>query len=253
MSPRAMTIDGDADIRGLQQVGGIVARVLRDMLAAIEPGMTTRELDALGARWLAGAGARSAPQLVYQFPGATCISVNEEVAHGIPGDRVIRRGDLVNVDVSAELDGYFADTGGTRVVPPSSPEKDRLCVAASEALDTALSRVRAGERINVIGRAIGEVAARHGFRSIENLGSHGVGRGLHEAPGFIQGYDRPEDRRLLKEGMVITIEPFIATKSRVVAEADDGWTLKGAATNRSAQYEHTLIVTRGAPIVVTVA
>ena len=247
-----MTIDGDADILGLKRIGGIVARVLRDMLAAIEPGMTTRELDALGAAWLAAAGARSAPRLVYQFPGATCISVNEEVAHGIPGDRVIRRGDVVNVDVSAELDGYYADTGGTCVVPPTTPEKDRLCAAAHEALDTALGRVRAGERVNVIGQAIQEVASRYGYRTVENIGSHGVGRGLHEAPGFIQGYDKPDDRRLLREGMVITIEPFLATKSRVVTEADDGWTLKGAPSNLSAQYEHTLIVTRGAPIVVTI-
>ena len=246
-----MTIENEADIEALRRIGGIVARVMDAMLDALEPGMTTRELDSLGAALLAAQGARSAPQLVYDFPGATCISVNEEAAHGIPGDRVIQAGDVVNVDVSAELDGYFADTGGTRVVPPSNEIKDRLCSASREALTFALAQVRAGERINVIGRAIEATARRHRFTVIENLGSHGVGRGLHEEPSFIQGYDNPKDRRLLKEGMVITIEPFLSTHSRFLQEADDGWTLRGEDGSLSAQYEHTLIVTRGEPIIVT--
>lgn len=246
-----MIVAGDADIEALRRIGGIVARVTQAMLDALEPGMTTRELDALGAGLLAAQGARSAPQLVYDFPGETCISINEEAAHGIPGDRVIQAGDVVNVDVSAELGGYFADTGGTRVVPPSNEIKDRLCTASREALNHALAQVRAGERINVIGRAIEATARRHRFIVIENLGSHGVGRGLHEEPSFIQGYDNPKDRRLLKEGMVITIEPFLSTHSRFLQEADDGWTLRGEDGSLSAQYEHTLIVTKGAPIVVT--
>ncbi|MEP7314446.1 MAG: type I methionyl aminopeptidase [Pseudomonadota bacterium] len=246
-----MTIENDGDIEALRRIGAIVARVMNMMLDALEPGMTTRELDALGAALLTAQGARSAPQLVYDFPGATCISINEEAAHGIPGDRVIRAGDVVNVDVSAELDGYFADTGGTRVVPPSNDIKDRLCAASREALHNALSQVRAGERINVIGRAIEATARRHEFTVIENLGSHGVGRGLHEEPSFIQGYDNPKDRRLLKEGMVITIEPFLSTRSRFLQEADDGWTLRGEEGSLSAQYEHTLIVTKGEPIILT--
>ena len=113
-----MTIESQADVEALQRIGSIVSRVLERMLDALEPGITTAELDALGERWLAEAGARSAPRLSYDFPGATCISINEEAAHGIPGPRVIRAGDLVNIDVSAELDGYFADTGGSRAVPP---------------------------------------------------------------------------------------------------------------------------------------
>lgn len=248
-----MIVQNDADIGALRRVGGIVARVTNAMLDALQPGMTTRELDALGARLLQSEGARSAPQLVYDFPGATCISINEEAAHGVPGVRVIRPGDVVNVDVSAELAGYFADTGGTRVVPPSSELKDRLCAASHEALQSALAQVRAGERINVIGSAIQATARKHEFLVIENLGSHGVGRGLHEAPGFIPGYDDPRDRRLLKEGMVITIEPFLSTMSRFLHEAEDGWTLRGETGSLSAQYEHTLIVTKDEPIVVTVA
>ena len=246
-----MTIETEPDIEGLRRVGRIVAAVLRKMLDAIEPGMTTAELDDVGRTLLDRYGARSAPQVTYKFPGATCISVNEEAAHGIPGPRVIRPGDVVNVDVSAELDGYFADTGGTRVVPPSTPTKDRLCHATRLALREAVAEARAGNKINRIGKAVQRVAKAHQFKIIRNLAGHGVGRSLHEEPGSIVGYFEPRDTRELREGMVIAIEPFLSTKSTHVTEADDGWTLVGAEGNLSAQYEHTLIVTRGEPIVLT--
>lgn len=246
-----MTIETQDDIIALERIGKVVASVLQRMLDAVEPGMSTRELDALGERWLAEAGARSAPRLTYDFPGATCISINEEAAHGIPGDRIIRAGDVVNVDVSAELDGYFADTGGTIVVPPTTPLKTRLCHATRTALANALGTASAGQPINRIGAAIQRTAKRYGLKIIENLASHGVGRALHEEPTSIASYFDPSDTRILQEGMVITIEPFLSTKSRRVTEADDGWTLLGAPGNLSAQYEHTLIITKGAPIVVT--
>jgi len=246
-----MSIETQDDVAGLERVGRIVSLVLREMLEAAEPGMTTRELDALGEQLLARHGARSAPRLTYGFPGSTCISINEEAAHGVPGDRVIRPGDVLNVDVSAELGGYFADTGGTKVVPPTNPRKTRLCHAARTALAQAMKRARAGQPINGIGAAIQGTARTYGFEIIENLGSHGVGRALHEAPEHIPGYFDPTDRRVLREGMVITIEPFLSTRSRVVTETSDGWTLVGAPGNLSAQYEHTMIITRGKPIVVT--
>ncbi len=246
-----MIIESEADVVALKRIGAIVASVLNSMLDRLEPGMTTAELDAIGRGLLERAGARSAPELSYQFPGATCISINEEAAHGIPGPRRILAGDVVNVDVSAELDGYFADTGGTRVVPPTSPLKTRLCEATRLALKGAMAEARAGAKINRIGAAIEQVADSYGFRTIRNLGSHGVGRALHEEPGDICGHYEPRDQRRLREGMVITIEPFLSTKSAFVEEADDGWTLRGVRGNLSAQYEHTLIITRAAPIVVT--
>jgi methionyl aminopeptidase len=248
-----MTIETQDDVVALQRIGRIVSLVLQRMLDSAEPGMSTRELDALGERWLAEHGARSAPRLTYDFPGATCISINEEAAHGIPGNRVIRAGDVLNVDVSAELDGYFADTGGTVVVPPTNPQKTRLCHATRTALAEATKQARAGQPISGIGAAIERTAKAYGFKIIENLGSHGVGRALHEEPEHIAGYFDPADKRLLKEGMVITIEPFLSTKSRIVKETSDGWTLAGAPGNLSAQYEHTMIITKGAPIVVTLS
>lgn len=247
-----MSIETEDDVLALKRIGKIVSSVLWQMLDAAEPGMTTRELDALGARLLEAQGARSAPRLTYNFPGTTCISINEEAAHGIPGDRVIQPGDMLNVDVSAELGGYFADTGGTRVVPPTNALKTRLCHATRSALEQALQQARAGQALNGIGAAIQRTAKAYGFRVIENLGSHGVGRALHEEPEHIPGYFDPSDRRILQEGMVITIEPFLSTKSRIVTETSDGWTLAGVRGNLSAQYEHTMIITKGAPIVVTV-
>ena len=247
-----MTIETHDDVVALKRIGRIVSLVLHRMLDAAEPGMTTRELDLLGARLLEEHGARSAPRLTYDFPGSTCISINEEAAHGVPGERVIRAGDVLNVDVSAELGGYFADTGGTTVVPPGNPLKTRLCHATRTALAEAMKGARAGRPINGIGAAIERTAKAYGFRIIENLGSHGVGRALHEEPEHIAGYFDPSDQRLLHEGMVITIEPFLSTRSRIVSETADGWTLAGASGNLSAQYEHTMVITRGAPIVVTV-
>lgn len=246
-----MTIETERAIDGLKRVGRVVAVVLREMLDSIEPGMTTAELDDVGRALLERHGARSAPEVAYKFPGATCISVNEEAAHGVPGSRVIQPGDVVNVDVSAELDAYFADTGGTRVVPPSTPTKDRLCRAAKLALQEAVAEARAGNKINRIGKAAQRVAKAHQFKLIKNLAGHGVGRSLHEEPDSIVGYFEPRDTRDLMEGMVIAVEPFLATKTTLVEQAAEGWTLVGAAGNLSAQYEHTLIVTRGEPIILT--
>lgn len=248
-----MTVESEHDIEGLKAVGRVVSQVLKNMLDALEPGMTTAELDALGAKWLEQHGARSAPRLMYDFPGATCISINEEAAHGVPGPRVIHAGDVVNIDVSAELDGYFADTGGTRVVPPSTPLKNRLCHATRIALRDAVAAARAGRKLNEIGKAVQRVAKGHRFKIIRNLAGHGVGRSLHEEPEGIVGYYDPADPRVLQEGMVIAIEPFLSTGSTHVSEGPDGWTLLADAGNLSAQYEHTVIVTRGAPIVVTAA
>ena len=246
-----MTVDNQRDIDGILRVGGIVAYVRDAMLAAIEPGMTTGELDDMGAALLEKEGAQSAPRVMYNFPGATCISVNEEAAHGIPGPRVMQPGDIVNVDVSAEFGGYFADTGGTVIVPPTTQLKTRLCHATQLALKNALAEARAGAPINRIGRAIQRTAKAHNFKTIRNLAGHGIGRSLHEEPeGIVSYFDRTDTRRL-EEGQVIAIEPFLSTKSTSVTETDDGWTLVGHPDNLSAQYEHTIIVTKGAPIVAT--
>jgi methionyl aminopeptidase len=246
-----MTIGNQRDIDGILSAGRVVAKVRDTMLGTIEPGMTTAELDEIGGRLLDEFGARSAPRFTYGFPGNTCISVNEEAAHGIPGARVIQAGDIVNVDVSAELNGYFADTGGTTVVPPVSREKALLCHVAKLALDCALAEARAGAPINRIGKTIERVAKSYRFKVIKNLSGHGIGLKLHEEPESIVSYYDHGDRRHLQQGQVIAIEPFLSTKSAYVTETEDGWTLVGHPENRSAQYEHTIIITKGKPIIAT--
>jgi methionyl aminopeptidase len=246
-----MSINSEKDLAGLRKVGRVVARCLQHMQSMLEPGMTTSELDALGGQFLAAHGARSAPMLTYNFPGHTCISVNEEAAHGIPGVRILKAGDMVNIDVSAELDGYFADTGGSAIIPPQAKLQLQICAAAKKALANAMSEARAGARLNRIGYAIETEAKRNGFTVIENIGSHGVGRALHEEPGFIPGYYDKRDKRILHENQVITIEPFISSGAREVFDNGDGWTLVTQPGIFTAQYEHTLVITKGKPLVMT--
>tara|TARA_B110001454_G_C12722586_1_gene435439 strand:+ start:6028 stop:6777 length:750 start_codon:yes stop_codon:yes gene_type:complete len=246
-----MSIENESDLIALRKIGKIVAQCLQYMGSKLEPGITTGDLDQLGHAFLEKHGARSAPKLVYNFPGTTCISVNEEAAHGIPGARVFSAGDLVNIDVSAELDGYFADTGGSFIIPPESNVKRNLCLATKRALDMALRSTTAGQPLNHIGRAIEKEARRNNLTVIENLGSHGVGRALHEAPGFIPGYYDPKDKRMMKENQVITIEPFLSTGATEVFDAGDGWTLATTKRFLTAQYEHTLVITKGKPLIMT--
>lgn len=245
-----MTLRHQHELDGLRRAGALVSGILAAMQEQAVAGAVSRDLDAFGAELMHKAGARSAPELTYDFPGATCISVNAVAAHGIPDDTVLRNGDLVNIDVSAELDGYFADTGGSFVVGGANPAQQRLLDATREARDAAIAQLRAGGLINGIGRTIETVAAKRGFRVIRNLQSHGVGRSLHEAPGSIPGHYDPRDTRRLHNGMVITVEPFLATHCNNTREAADGWSMicpRGVA----AQFEHTVVVTDGEPIIIT--
>lgn len=246
-----MTIETRQDVEELKTIGKIVSDTLKLMMKQAKSGMTTRELDEIGRSYLESFGAKSAPQLVYNFPGTTCISINENIAHGVPGEVVLKEGDLVNIDVSAELNGYFADTGGSFVVGKSTEIQKKVMKATREALNAAMSVVKAGTPINQIGKQIEKVARKHQLKVIKNLGSHGVGRALHEEPEFIAGFFDPNDRRILQEGQVITIEPFLSTKTEFIKEARDGWTLYGDKGNVAAQYEHTMIITKSGAIVVT--
>lgn len=246
-----MSISSEKDLEGLRKIGRIVALCLKHMQSKLEPGMTTAELDAIGGRFLEAHGARSAPQITYGFPGFTCISINEEAAHGVPGPRILKAGDMVNIDVSAELGGYFADTGGSAIIPPETKIQRRVCSVARQALGRAMAQARAGAMLNRIGQAIEAEASAHGLTVIRNLGSHGVGRALHEEPKFIAGYYDRRDTRVLKENQVITIEPFVSSGGRHVFEADDGWTLMTDPGVYTAQYEHTVVITKGRPLIMT--
>ncbi|GAB5376700.1 MAG: type I methionyl aminopeptidase [Acuticoccus sp.] len=246
-----MTITRQEELEELRAIGRIVANTMQTMSRVMEPGMTTRELDDIGAELLEREGAESAPRVAYDFPGATCISVNEEIAHGIPGKRVIRRGDLVNIDVSASRDGYFADTGATFRVGPVAPSLQRLCRDGRRATEIGIAQVGRDKPLGGIGKAIGRFAAACGYTLVRNLASHGVGRSLHEDPQEIPTWPSRRERRTMQEGLVLTVEPFLSKGAEWACEGDDGWTLYSTPRAPVVQYEHTVVATKGKPIVLT--
>ncbi len=246
-----MTLNNDEDLERLKEIGRICANTIQIMAAALEPGMTTLELDAIGRKVMEDAGARSAPEVTYNFPGATCISVNEEVAHGIPGSRIIQAGDLVNIDVSAEKNGLFADTGASFAVPPVKPNVERLCRDGKRAMWVGLNEVKSGKPLAAIGNAIGSFAKKNRYTLITNLASHGVGRSLHEEPTEIATWPDKHEKRRMTEGMVFTVEPFLSLGAQWAEGGDDEWTLYSEPRALTVQYEHTVIVTRNGPLVVT--
>lgn len=245
-----MVASTEADIQGLEAAGRLVRRVFTKMKAATGPGVSTAELDQIAAVEFLNAGAQSAPVLYYDFPGATCISVNEEAAHGIPGDKRLSAGDMINIDVSANLNGYVADMGESFVVAGSEQAtqsgqdqraQQRICQAVQSAVQQAIKAVHAGCSLNVVGAAVQRVADRMCYQIISNLGSHGVGRSIHEEPSYVP-FDNPREKRRLELGQVFTIEPFFTTGKPWVEEQDDGWTLCVAPGELVAQFEQTVIV-----------
>jgi methionyl aminopeptidase len=246
-----MIVTSQQDLTALKTIGRIVALARDTMVKSVRPGMTTQELDRIGGQVLNQYGARSAPASEYDFPGFTCISINHEVAHGIPGPRRIKAGDMVNVDVSAELNGYFADTGATTIVPPTTDLKVKLCECSQKALMEGIANARPGSRVNRIGRAIFVEARQQGFTVIKNLTGHGIGRKLHEQPYYIPNYYDKGARQIIKEGMVLAVETFISSWAKLAIEKGDGWTLQTPDRSLVAQFEHTIIVTDNEPVILT--
>ena len=213
--------------------------------------MSTKDLDDIGARVFRDHGARSAPQLTYGFPGVNCISLNDEAVHGVPSARrIISRGDLVKIDVTAELDGYMADAAVTVEAGSWTPAKQRLLRAAASALGRGLRAARAGATAMTVGDAIGSEVVRRGYRIIPELGGHGIGRTIHELPS-IPNYLDPRATTALTEGLVVTVEPIITDGVGRLRRSPDGWTLPTMDGRLSAHVEHTSVVTRGQPLILT--
>jgi methionyl aminopeptidase len=247
-----MSIRTQAELEKLRVIGRIVRLALDRCAASVRAGITTRELDEIGARVLAEHGAESAPPKVYGFPGALCISVNDEAIHGIPGDRALVEGDLVKLDLVAEKDGYFADAALTVAVGAVSPRATALMRCAESAFHLAAKQARAGNRVYDIGRAVESETHRCGFRVLRELCGHGVGRTIHESPS-VPNYHDSRFKTRLTEGLVITIEPILAESTRYGELQDDRWTIRTADGSLSAHYEHTIVITKGAPLLLTAA
>ncbi|MBA8779140.1 type I methionyl aminopeptidase [Staphylococcus schleiferi subsp. coagulans] len=247
-----MIVKTDEELQALKEIGAICANIRDTMKAATKPGITTKELDNIAKDMFEASGAISAPIHDENFPGQTCISVNEEVAHGIPSKRVIREGDLVNIDVSALKNGYYADTGISFVVGETDQEiKHKVCEVAQEAFDAAMKKVKPGAKLSQIGKAVHATARKNDLKVIKNLTGHGVGESLHEAPAHVLNYFDPQEKTLLKEGMVLAVEPFISSNATYVIEGKNEWAFETKDKSFVAQIEHTVIVTKDGPVLTT--
>jgi len=247
-----VSINGPEELQGMRAAGRVVRQMIEAMARAVQPGVTTAQLDKVGSDVMQQHGAKSAPALVYQFPGTSCISLNEEAVHGIPNDRAVREGDLVKLDVTIEKDGFMADAAVTVPVGAVSEENQRLIACAERAFTKAMLVARAGFRVSEIGRVVEREVRRSGFSVIRDLGGHGIGRTIHEEPR-VPNYPDPAASQILTEGLVITVEPIIAAGSGRSLLAKDGWTVRTADGRPSAHYEHTLVITKGEPILLTAA
>ena len=236
----------------MQKASEAVACTLRAMRNYAQPGMSTKQLDRFGAKILSDFGAKSAPYQTYGFPGWTCISVNKEFCHGIPSDhRILKEGDLINIDVSGELGGFWSDNGASFVLGEDKNGHQKLVDASREILKQAIQNIKGGVRISDIGHLIETEAKRRGYKVIKNLTGHGIGRSLHEEPGEIANYRDRFNRSRFKKNSVVAIETFISTTSTYAETLKDGWTMVGNKGGHMAQHEHTIVVTDHKPMILT--
>lgn len=247
-----MSIESHSDLTGIKKISEIVGATLRMMREYAQPGMTTLELDEYGGSILNKYGARSAPRLTYGFPGWTCISLNHEIAHGIPSaKKILKEGDLINIDVSAEYHGYWADNGGSFVLGNDIHQHGKLVDASRNILAKALQQIRGGVKIADVGLLMETEAKRAGYKVIRNLVGHGVGRSLHEAPKEIPCYYDKYNTGRFRKNSVVAVETFISTKATYAKDQGDGWTLITGDGSFVAQHEHTILITDGAPVILT--
>ncbi len=247
---RALSIQDEQELLSLKAAGRVVRMVLDAMKAEVRPGVTTLQLDEAGARVMRENGARSAPSMVYKFPGASCISLNDEAVHGVPGERKLLEGDLVKLDVTVEKDGFMADAAITVAVGRVSSQAEQLMACAERAFHKAMLVARAGFRVFEIGKMVEREVRKSGFSVVRELGGHGIGRTIHEPP-HVPNYADPQAQQIMSEGLVITVEPIISSGSGRVFTDKDGWTVRTGDRSLSAHFEHTLVITAGAPILLT--
>ncbi|EAQ50970.1 MULTISPECIES: type I methionyl aminopeptidase [Leeuwenhoekiella] len=247
-----MSITKESELIGMKKISEVVGTTLKLMREYAKVGMTTKELDLYGGEILKSYGAKSAPFETYGFPGFTCISVNKEAAHGIPSDKkILKEGDLINIDVSAELNGFWSDNGGSFVLGKDIHNHQPLVNASKDILRKAIKNIKGGVKISEIGYLIETEAKKSGFKVIKNLAGHGVGRSLHEEPENILNYRVRTNRERFKKNTTVAIETFISTNSTIAVELNDGWTLIGNKGGFVTQHEQTILITDKDPMILT--
>lgn len=247
-----MSITKESELIGMKKISEVVGTTLKLMREYAKIGMSTKELDEYGGNILKSYGAKSAPYEAYGFPGYSCISVNGEVAHGIPSEKkILKEGDLINIDVSAELNGFWSDNGGSFVLGKDIHNHQPLVDASKQILHKAIHRIKGGVKISEIGHLIETEAKKSGFKVIKNLAGHGVGRSLHEEPDNILNYRVRTNRERFKKNTTVAIETFISTNSTIAVELNDGWTLVGNKGGYVTQHEQTILITDNSPLILT--
>lgn len=247
-----MSITTESELIGMKKVSEVVGTTLKLMREYAKVGMSTKELDEYGGNILKSYGAKSAPYKTYGFPGYSCISINEEAAHGIPSEKkILKEGDLINIDVSAELNGFWSDNGGSFVLGKDINNHQPLVDASKNILHKAISNIKGGVKIADIGYLIETEAKKYGYKVIKNLAGHGVGKSLHEEPENILNYRVKNNRERFKKNTTVAIETFISTNSTIAIDLSDGWTLIGNKGGYVTQHEHTILITDNYPIILT--
>ena len=229
----------------IRETGKIVAETLAELRAAVRPGVTTRSLDDLAVAALKRYGAHSSSRGYHGYPGNICTSVNDEIVHGIPGERVLHEGDLVTIDIAANYRGWHADSAITVPVGSVSPELQRLLKVTEDALYRGIAAARAGNRLRDISRAVQQFVEAAGFSLVRQYGGHGVGRSMHEDPQVLNYVESGQPNPMLKSGMVLAIEPMVNLGTKETRILDDDWTVVTADGGSSAHFEHTVAITEG--------
>jgi methionyl aminopeptidase len=247
-----MTVRDAEQLEGLRRIGALIAASLAELSQSVRPGITTGELDDLAAEYFTSRGARSGPILTYDYPGFTCISVGDQVVHGIPGSRVLAEGELVTLDIAAELDGFHADAATTVGVGTVDAASERLMAATRAALAAGVKAAQPGATLHEVGAAIQRVSEARGYKVFKDLTGHGIGRAMHEDPTIYNfAIESPEGDLVLEEGMVFTIEPMLGAGSDRLRQDRDGWTMRSRDGSLSAHEEHTIVVREGGPLILT--
>ena len=245
-----MSINSEDELEGMKQVGTVAAEALAAMKAETTPGITPADLNEICGEVFARYGAVSAPYLEYGAPVHAFVSVNEDVVHGLPTTQPLKPSDVVKLDVTPNLNGFVADAALTVVVSATTKTSQRLVACAEDAFWAAMQVARAGQPLSSIGRAVERKVRQRGLHVIRELAGHGVGRAIHETPEVLNFY-RPDDHTRLTEGLVLAVEPMVSLRSGRITTRADGWTIGMREGNLTAHYEHTIVITKGKPLVLT--
>lgn len=256
MGDPVIELKSPAEIEKMRKPAKLVAEILAVLRDMVRPGVTTAELDRTAERMIDRGGARSAFKNYrvgsVVFPAVLCVSVNEQVVHGIPSSRVLQEGDIVSLDFGVSIDGYYGDAAVTVAVGEIDEDSRRLIETTERSLYAGIENLRPGCRLGDVGAAVQQVAESEGFSVVRDFVGHGIGRSLHEEPQ-VPNFGTPGKGRSVKAGMVIAIEPMVNMGMPGIRVLDDGWTAVTADGRRSAHFEHTVAVRESGPEILTMA